>query len=296
MSDRADFVHLHLHSEYSLLDGAIRFDRLAKYLNENDMSAVAVTDHGSLFGAVQFFDKMKAGGIHPILGMEAYIAHPSMDDRSRDGKRYHLTLLARNEEGYHNLSRLSSAGYIDGFYYKPRIDRSILEKHSQGLLIGSACLQGEVARHLLGGRREKALETVRYYQDLVGRIKNRFPHIKFYLHSHGQIMDLVPDLIDCGVDVLNPILPLDHMDAVQLKRAYGDELCFHGGVDVEHIMIFGTVDEVRDHVKQVIDTLAPGGGYWFKAQVISPVIPPENVIAAYELAIEYGQYDRGLDG
>jgi len=131
-----------------------------------------------------------------------------------------------------------------------------------------------------------------HYRDLIGRIKGRWPHIKFYLHSHGQIMDLVPDLIECGVDILNPILPLDHMDPVQLKREYGDVLCFHGGIDVEHILPFGTVDEVRQHVRQVIDILAPGGGYWFKAQVISPVIPPGNVIAAYEAALEYGQYGR----
>ena len=131
-----------------------------------------------------------------------------------------------------------------------------------------------------------------YYSDLIGRIKGRFPHIKCYLHSHGQIMDLVPDLIDCGVDVLNPILPLDHMDPVRLKREFGNDLCFHGGIDIEHILPFGTVDEVRDHVKEVIDILAPDGGYWFKAQAISPVIPPENVIAAYELALEYGRYER----
>jgi uroporphyrinogen decarboxylase len=129
-----------------------------------------------------------------------------------------------------------------------------------------------------------------HYKDLIGQIKGRYPHIKFYLHSHGQIMDLVPDLIECGVDVLNPILPLDNMDPVRLKREFGDALCFHGGIDVEHVLPFGTVDEVREHVRRAIDILAPGGGYWFKAQVISPVIPPENVIAAYEEAMEYGPY------
>lgn len=169
MSSEVDFAHLHLHSEYSLLDGAIRFDRLAAYLEENGMGSVAVTDHGCLFGAVQFFERMTDRGIHPILGMEAYLAQPSMKERSRDSRRYHLTLLARNETGYRNLSKLSSAGYIDGFYYKPRIDRELLAEHSEGLLIGSACLQGEVARHLLAGRREKAVEAVRFYQDLVGR-------------------------------------------------------------------------------------------------------------------------------
>ena len=85
--------------------------------------------------------------------------------------------------------------------------------------------------------------VVPYYADLVGRVKSRFPHCKFYLHSHGQIMDLVPDLVACGVDVLNPILPVDHMDPVQLKGEFGDALCFHGGIDVEHIMPFGTVGE-----------------------------------------------------
>jgi len=164
----ADFVHLHLHSEYSLLDGAIRFDRLADHLAESGMDAVAVTDHGCLFGAVHFFDRMLKAGIRPILGMEAYVAFPSMDDRSAAGRRYHLTLLARNETGYRNLSKLSSAGFIEGFYYRPRIDRELLAKHSEGLMIGSACLQGEVAQHLLAGRDDDAREAVRFYQDLVG--------------------------------------------------------------------------------------------------------------------------------
>ena len=130
-----------------------------------------------------------------------------------------------------------------------------------------------------------------HYHDVIGRIKHKYPDLKFYLHSHGQIMDLVPDFIECGVDVLNPILPLDNMDPVRLKKEYGDSLCFHGGIDIEHILPFGTVAEVTGHVKRVIDILAPGGGYWFKLQAISPVIPAENVIAAYETAFEYGQYD-----
>jgi len=131
-----------------------------------------------------------------------------------------------------------------------------------------------------------------YFKDLVGQIKQQFPHIKFYLHSHGQIMDLVPDLIDCGVDILNPILPLDNMDAVTLKREFGNQLSFEGGIDIEHILLFGTVDDVREHVKKVIDTLAPGGGYLFKAQAISRLIPYENVITAYNLALEYGRYSN----
>ncbi len=194
-----EFVHLHLHSEYSLLDGAIRFDRLAERLTETGMKSVAVTDHGCLFGAVQFFDKMEKAGVQPILGMEAYIAFPSMSDRSAGGKRYHLTLLARNEKGYHNLSRLSSAAFIEGFYYKPRIDRDLLAAHSEGLLIGSACLQGELSRHLLAGRRDKALEAVRFYQDIVGRDS-------FFI-----------ELMDHGIDDQKRVLPL----LVELARETG---------------------------------------------------------------------------
>lgn len=130
-----------------------------------------------------------------------------------------------------------------------------------------------------------------YFKDLIGQIKNQFPHIKFYLHSHGQIMDLVPDLIDCGVNILNPILPLDNMDPVALKRDFGDQLAFEGGIDIEHILLFGTLDEVKEHVKEVVDILAPGGGFIFKAQAISHIIPAENLTTTYNLALEYGRYD-----
>jgi len=131
-----------------------------------------------------------------------------------------------------------------------------------------------------------------YFKDFIGRVKKQFPHVKFYLHSHGQIMDLIPDLIDCGIDILNPILPLDNMDPVRLKREFGSQLAFEGGIDVEHVLIFGTVDEVKEHVKRVIDILAPGGGFIFKVQAISPLIPYENLSTAYKLAAEYGRYDK----
>ncbi|MFW6107189.1 MAG: uroporphyrinogen decarboxylase family protein [bacterium] len=125
-----------------------------------------------------------------------------------------------------------------------------------------------------------------YYCDLIGRIKGRFPHVNFYLHSHGQIMDLVPDLVECGVDVLNPVLPLDNMDPGVLKRDFGRRLTFHGGIDIERVLPFATLDEVRDHVRRVIGILAPGGGFWFKAQAVSPLIPPDNLLEAYRLALE----------
>jgi uroporphyrinogen decarboxylase len=131
-----------------------------------------------------------------------------------------------------------------------------------------------------------------YFKDLIGRIKDQFPHVKFYLHSHGQIMDLVPDLIDCGIDILNPVLPLDNMDPVRLKRDFGSQLAFEGGIDIEHILPFGTLDEVKEHVEEVINILAPGGGFIFKAQAISHIIPYENLVTTYNLALEYGRYDN----
>lgn len=128
-----------------------------------------------------------------------------------------------------------------------------------------------------------------YYRDLIGRVKERFPHTKFYLHSHGQIMDIVPDLIECGVDILNPILPLDNMDPVRLKREFGDRLAFQGGIDVERVVPFGTVHEVEAHTRDVIDILAPGGGFLFKVQAISRLMPYENIIKCYDVALSYGR-------
>lgn len=126
-----------------------------------------------------------------------------------------------------------------------------------------------------------------YYAALVGGIKERWPHVRFYLHSHGQIMDFVPDLVECGVDILNPILPLDGMDPVRLKDGFGDRLAFEGGIDIEEVLPFGTLDDVREHVRRVIGILAPGGGYLFKCQAISPLIPYGNLRLAYDLALEH---------
>ena len=123
-----------------------------------------------------------------------------------------------------------------------------------------------------------------YYAEAFGAVKRRFSHAKVYLHSHGQIMNLVADLVECGVDILNPVLPLDHMDAARLKRDFGGRLTLQGCIDIERIVPFGTLDQVERHVRDVIARLAPGGGFLFKLQVISPLVPPENVIRCYEIA------------
>ena len=142
MSDFTDFTHLHLHTEYSLLDGANRIKELAKTLKSQGVKAAAITDHGNMFGAIDFYKTMKNEGIKPLIGIEAYIHNgEELGDKSTK-QRFHLCLIAKNEIGYKNLMYLSSMSYIEGFYYYPRINKKILKEHSEGIICSSACLQG----------------------------------------------------------------------------------------------------------------------------------------------------------
>jgi DNA polymerase III subunit alpha len=176
------FVHLHTHSEYSLLDGANRTGDLIRRAKELEMPALALTDHGVMHGCFDFYKKAKAAGIRPILGMEAYVAPGDRRDRKARtpaGRNYyHLVLLARDLEGYKNLCRLSSIGFIDGFYSRPRLDREVLAAHSEGIVVTSACLAGEVAQAFELGRPELAREAAEWYANT---FKDRF-----YLEVQGH--------------------------------------------------------------------------------------------------------------
>ncbi len=179
------FVHLHVHTQYSLLDGAIRLKDLFETARAYGMPAVAITDHGNMFGALEFFELAKKYEIKPIIGCEAYVAPRSRHDRGwkapgseagpghqagetngDEDRSFHLTLLARNRAGYQNLLKLVSLGYIEGFYYKPRIDREILTKHSEGLICLSGCLKGEISSHLIRGQLESARKTAGEYAEI----------------------------------------------------------------------------------------------------------------------------------
>ncbi len=164
-----NFVHLHLHSEYSLLDGACRIDRLIEHVKKNNQPAVAITDHGVMFGCVDFYKKAKKEGIKPIIGCEVYIANRNRKDKVHkvDGN-YHLVLLCKNEIGYKNLSKLVSIGFTEGFYSKPRIDKEVLEKYSEGLVCLSACLAGEIPRLLSADDYERAKEAALWYKNIFG--------------------------------------------------------------------------------------------------------------------------------
>ncbi|MDR3578393.1 MAG: DNA polymerase III subunit alpha [Oryzomonas sp.] len=168
-SSAPPFVHLHLHTQYSLLDGAIRVEDLVHKAEDYHMPALAITDHGNMFGAVEFYLKCKKAGIKPIIGCEVYLAPESRYSKDAKGisdAAYHLILLCQNIEGYRNLSYLTSAGFKEGFYYRPRIDREILKEHAGGLIALSACLKGEVSMQCGRGRMEDAVATARWYSEV----------------------------------------------------------------------------------------------------------------------------------
>ena len=167
----SEFIHLHTHSHYSLLDGLAKIDDLVEQAVKNKMSALALTDHGNMYGAIEFYKKCEKAGIKPILGVEAYVALDSMRDKRPgiDSKRYHLVLLAKNKTGYKNLIELVSASNLEGFYYKPRIDKEILRKHSEGLIGLSACLGGELARKVSNNDLEGAAKAAKEYEEIFGK-------------------------------------------------------------------------------------------------------------------------------
>ena len=168
-----DFVHLHVHTEYSLLDGCARIDKLIKTVKEHGGKAVAITDHGTMAGALHFFAECYKNGIKPIIGCEFYVAH---DRTYKQGKpdTAHLILLAKNNDGYQNLLKLNAIAAKEGFYYKPRIDYTVLEQHSKGLICLSACLAGHIPTLLLNRRFDEAYE-------LGLKLKNMFDDGDFYI-------------------------------------------------------------------------------------------------------------------
>src|SRR6185295_224837 len=167
----SDFVHLHLHSQFSLLDGANRLDDVIKAAAEAGMPAMALTDHGNMFGAIEFYNKARAAGVKPIVGMEAYVAQGSRLDRAAGrGSSNHLVLLARDATGYRNLLKLTSSSYLEGFYYKPRIDKEILRRHSEGLICLSACLKGEVNELIVATREREAEAAAREFLEIFGGV------------------------------------------------------------------------------------------------------------------------------
>lgn len=174
----SEFIHLHVHTGYSLLDGAIRLKDLVARVQELEMDAVAITDHGTLFGVLDFYEKMRGAGVKPLLGCELYVAPGSRQDRKGKGDHNHLVVLAMDQVGYHNLMRLVTRAHLEGFYYKPRVDKELLQELNGGLIALSSCLHGEVARHLGADDVKAAEAAAREYAEI-------FPD-RFYLEAQAN--------------------------------------------------------------------------------------------------------------
>jgi DNA polymerase III subunit alpha len=232
MATREDFVHLHLHTEYSLLDGANRIAELFGIAQDYGMSAVGLTDHGNMFGALEFYRQGHETGIKPILGCELYVAPGSRFDRSSthgiSDASYHLTAIAKNYQGYRNLIKLVSAGYLDGFYYRPRIDKELLAQHREGLIILSGCLSGEVLNALANGQEERAREAARWY-------KEQFGDGHYFLEVQRHDLDGEPAfneaLIRLGRDLNIPLVATNDCHYLRAEDAAAHEvlLCIQTG-------------------------------------------------------------------
>jgi len=229
-----EFVHLHTHSHYSLLDGAATIPGLVKTCAEMKMRALALTDHGNMFGAIEFYGQALKAGIIPILGVETYVSSGSSEDRTpqKAGEdNYHLVLLARNLTGYKNLLKLVTHGYLKGFYQKPRVDKRLLQAHREGLIALSACIKGEVSRHLLMGRPAEARRAALEYQEIFGE------HFYLELQDHGLDEELAvrDQLVHLSRELHIPLVATN--DIHYLKRehysAHDILLCLQTGADLD---------------------------------------------------------------
>ena len=237
------FTHLHLHTEYSLLDGACRIDKLFDRLSQLGQKAVAITDHGAMYGAVDFYKAAKKAGIKPIIGCEVYVAPRSRTDKVHrvDSSSYHLVLLCENETGYKNLIKLVSAGFVEGFYGKPRIDHELLCRHHEGLIALSACLAGEIPQALLAGDLEKAKETACFYKNLFG--PDHY-YIEIQDHNLPEQKEVLPALIRLAEELDIPLVATNdcHYLTREDSRMHHILICIQTGKTVqdEDVMEFGS--------------------------------------------------------
>src|SRR5215831_8159512 len=222
------FVHLHCHTDYSLLDGACDIDQLMGIVTEQKMPAVAMTDHGNLFGAVKFYNAAKNAGVHPVIGCEVYVSQQGHKTRSDSDRYNHLVLLCENQEGYRNLIKLVSTGYLDGFYYKPRIDLDLLSQHSKGLIGMSACLRGHIAETILADKYDEARRLAYTYSDILGR--NNF-FLEVQDHHLEQDKRLTPELVRLSQETSLPLVATNDSHYLRKDDARAHEilLCIQTG-------------------------------------------------------------------
>ena len=226
------FTHLHVHSEYSLLDGCCRIEQLVLSAKNQGQTALAVTDHGVMYGVVDFYEECKKNNIRPIIGCEVYVAPRSMKDKlfEADSDYSHLVLLVKNKAGYDNLCRLVSLSYTEGFYYKPRVDSDALSKHSEGLIALSACIAGEIPKRILRGDMVGAREKAAFYKDV---FKDDF-YLEVQNHGIKSEEIVLKELIKIGQELSIPIVATNDVHYIKKEDAYAQDvlMCVEMGKDV----------------------------------------------------------------
>ena len=296
------FVHLHCHSEYSLLDGANRIDDLIRRAAELEQPALAITDHGNMHAAFEFQEKTRKAGLRPIIGMEAYVATGDRRVKARPGPGirpyYHLVLLARDRVGYQNLVKLSSLGYTEGFYTRPRVDRELLAKYSEGLVVSSACLAGEVATHLEHNRWDEARAAAAWYAEV---FKDRY-YLEVQAHDSPGQARLNEQIFTLGKEMGLPVIATNdaHFLTAGSHDAHDVLLCIGLGKDRNDAnrmhydggLYFKSADEMRARFPDRPDVLentcriADETDVQFKKQYFVPAFPlPEGVTSENDLLV-----------
>ena len=300
------FVHLHCHSEYSLLDGANRIDDLIRRAKELEQPALAITDHGNMHAAWEFQEKTRKAGLRPILGMEAYVATGDRRLKARPGPGlrpyYHLILLARDRVGYQNLIKLSSLAYTEGFYTRPRVDRELLARYSEGLVVSSACLAGEVATHLQANRWEEARATAAWYAEV---FKDRY-YLEVQAHDSSGQARLNEQIFRLGAEMGLPVIATNdaHFLTAGDHDAHDVLLCIGLGKDLNDTnrmhydggLYFKSAEEMRARFPDRPDVLentlriADETDVQFKKQYYLPAFPlPEGVSDENELLVQLAE-------
>lgn len=239
------FVHLHLHTQYSLLDGACRFGQLFDAAKQNGQTAVAITDHGNMFGAIEFYKEAKKHGIKPIIGCEVYVAVRSRLDKvhSVDSERHHLVLLCKNETGYKNLIKMVSESWTSGFYVKPRVDKELLERYHEGIIALSGCLAGEIARKLAARDYEGAKQTALWYNSVFGQGNY---YLEMQNHGIKEQLEIIPMLARLSAETGIPLVATNDVHYVKKEDAKTQKvlICIQTNhtIDEETGLEFGTDD------------------------------------------------------
>ncbi len=287
------YSHLHLHTQYSILDGASNIKRLMQKAKECNMVSVAITDHGNMYGVKEFHNAAKQAEIKPIIGCETYVAHESRLEKHQKDKEnrggYHLVLLAKNKSGYQNLIKLISLSWIDGYYYKPRIDKEILEQYKEGLIVSTACIGGEIAQSVLNGQEKKGEEIVQYFKNLFG---DDF-YLEIQRHPTGK-PDFDKDILENQEKVINKFK--EWSEKYQVKLIATNDVHFINKEDAsahDILICLNTNKEVDDQ-----DRMMYTGQEYFKTpEEMKALFPdiPQAVDNTMEIAEKVEEYELNSD-